>query len=141
VLLGLVFLGGLAAFLALRAAVVPDSFGRFGHYRAAALDENRERPLSFAGQQACAPCHSDIVEQRASGRHKNVSCEACHGPLAAHAADPAGLRPPALPGARLCGSCHESDAAKPAQFPQVNAQEHSAGAECASCHQPHHPAP
>jgi uncharacterized CHY-type Zn-finger protein len=141
VLLGLVFLAGLAAFLVLRAAVVPESFGRFGHYRATALDDNRARPLSFGGQQSCAGCHSDVVEQREKGGHRRVSCEACHGPLASHAGDPTAVRPPALKVSPLCGSCHESDAAKPVKFPQVTAQEHSGGAECHSCHQPHQPAP
>lgn len=141
VLLGLVFLGGLAAFLVLRAAVVPESFGRFGHYRATALDDNRARTLSFAGQQVCAACHSDVVEQRAKGGHKGVSCEACHGPLASHADDPSAARPPVLPVASLCVGCHESDPAKPANFPQVISREHSGGMECNACHQPHQPAP
>jgi hypothetical protein len=139
-MLAAVFLGGVAAFLILRAAVVPESFGELGHYRADALEENRMRPIRFSGQQACADCHPDVVEQRSKGRHSIVSCETCHGPLAAHAQDPAAVRPAALP-ARLCAGCHETDSAKPPKFPQVAAVEHAAGAECGSCHPPHQPKP
>ena len=40
----------------------------------------------------------------------------------------------------LCVRCHQANIAKPKQFPQVVAAEHSGGAACDMCHQPHSPA-
>src|SRR5436190_14820299 len=135
----LVFLAGLGAFLILRAALVPKDFGQYGHYRPAALDDIRQRTVSFAGQTACSTCHDDVTTARAVGVHKGVSCEACHGPLAKHADDPSALTPKHLAGTGLCQRCHEADPAKPVKFPQVVSAEHSGGAECLSCHNPHSP--
>jgi ABC-type nickel/cobalt efflux system permease component RcnA len=129
----------LGIFLLVRNAVIPKSFGQFGHYRAAALDTIRQQPVSFAGQGTCAACHEDQAKARALGRHAHVACEACHGPQAQHADDP-GARKPQLPDvANLCRRCHEKDAAKPKGFPQVVTTEHSGGMLCTSCHQPHNP--
>ncbi|MCC6861661.1 MAG: hypothetical protein IT158_24030 [Bryobacterales bacterium] len=137
--LALVFLAGGAAFLLIRQAVVPPGFGVHGHYRAAALEENRLRPAVYAGQAACSDCHEEQVKQRAAGSHRGVACEACHGPLARHAADPSAAAPRPPDPVALCRRCHEADAAKPKNFPQVVAQDHSGGEACNSCHQPHRP--
>lgn len=128
------------AFLVVRKAVIPEAFGMYGHYRPGALDDVRSRPLRFAGQSECAACHEDQAKVKSAGRHARTGCEACHGPLAAHAADPGGAKPRIedIPG--LCQSCHEKDAAKPAGFPQVARAEHYGGTSpCESCHQPHSP--
>jgi hypothetical protein len=129
----------LGIFLVVRSAVVPKSFGQFGHYRAAALDTIRLRPVSFAGQDTCVACHDDQAKTRALGRHAHVACEACHGPQAQHAEDPVAHVPQLPDVANLCRGCHEKDAAKPKGFPQVVTAEHSGGALCNSCHQPHNP--
>ena len=39
----------------------------------------------------------------------------------------------------LCVRCHQRDAAKPRNFPQVAAADHYAGVLCNACHQPHNP--
>ena len=135
----LVLLAGLGLFLAIRAAVIPKGFGRYGHYRAPALDAIRQRPVAYAGQDTCVMCHEDEGKLRASGKHAHVACEACHGPLAKHADDPAALVPKLPDVANLCRRCHEKDAAKPRGFPQVATVEHSGGMLCDSCHQPHNP--
>jgi hypothetical protein len=134
-----VLLAGLVIFLLIRNAVVPKAFGQYGHYRPAALDVIRARPLAFAGQAQCVLCHDDEAKARAAGRHAHVACEACHGPQAGHADNP-GSGKPALPDvAVLCARCHEKDEAKPKTFPQVATAEHSGGLVCNSCHQPHNP--
>ena len=139
VLLALVFACGLAVFLILRAAIVPPSFGVYGHYRAAALEETRLHPIAFAGQSTCASCHVDEAATKSKGKHLTVKCEACHGALAAHAEDPVSVKPQ-LPDVKiLCARCHEADAAKPKSFPQVVTKEHSGGELCTTCHQPHSP--
>ena len=137
--LAAVFVVGLIAFLALRASLVPRSFGQYGHYRGNAIGEIAARPVSYAGHQVCEGCHSDVLDVKSKGVHKGVACESCHGPLANHADDPASVQPVKLDTAKLCVRCHEENLAKPQKFPQVASKEHSEGAACDSCHQPHSP--
>jgi len=135
----LILVAGMALFLVVRAAVVPQEFGKYGHYRPGALELVRQRPIGYAGQDTCVMCHDDEAKARASGKHAGVHCEACHGPLAQHAEDPSAHVPQLPDVANLCRRCHEKDAAKPAGFPQVVTAEHSGGALCNTCHQPHNP--
>jgi ABC-type nickel/cobalt efflux system permease component RcnA len=134
-----VLLAGLGIFLIIRALVIPKAFGQYGHYRPAALEEIRQRPIAYAGQDQCVLCHDDEAKARAAGKHAHVACEACHGPLAQHASDPSAHVPKLPDVANLCRRCHEKDAAKPPNFPQVVTAEHSGGMLCNSCHQPHNP--
>jgi hypothetical protein len=134
-----VLLAGLGCFVLVRSAVIPKEFGKYGHYRPGALESVRALPIAFAGQEACAMCHEDQVKARSAGRHAHVACEACHGPLAAHADDPSAVKPKLPDAGTLCRRCHEKDAAKPKTFPQVATAEHSGGQVCTVCHQPHNP--
>ena len=129
----------LAIFVILRAAVVPRSFGQYGHYRGAAVEEAAARPIAFAGHEVCEACHTDVVEQKKQGKHVVVACEACHGALARHADDPTSVTPPKLDTAVVCARCHEANSAKPKGFPQVVTADHSGGIACDTCHQPHKP--
>jgi transcription elongation factor Elf1 len=133
------FVIAFVAFLVIRHFVVPKSFGQYGHYRANAMTEIAARPVHFAGHETCETCHADILETKKTGKHANVNCEACHGPLAKHADDPSVL-PPKLDTAVLCIRCHAATAAKPKGFPQVDAEQHSGGLACETCHKPHNPA-
>ena len=126
-------------FWVIRGYVVPKSFGQYGHYRGAAIAEIVAHPAKFAGHEACETCHSDVADVKNKGKHEQVNCEACHGPLAAHAADPT-VTPAKLDTAVLCVRCHGASAARPKTFPQVQADEHSGGVPCETCHQPHSPA-
>jgi uncharacterized CHY-type Zn-finger protein len=137
--LAAVFLAGAIIFVAVRAAVIPKSFGRYGPYRGAALAEISSRPVKFAGHDACEGCHPDVLEIKSKGVHAHVNCESCHGPLAKHADDPATVKPVLPDVATLCVRCHTVNSAKPAAFPQVDAKEHSQGMACNTCHQPHSP--
>ena len=137
--LAIVIAVALAVFLVLRAAVVPHSFGEYGHYRGAAIPEAAARSVAYAGHESCEACHTDIVEQKKQGRHVVVACEACHGPLAKHADDPASVNPPKLDTAVVCTRCHEANSAKPKWFPQVVTADHAGGIACDTCHQPHRP--
>jgi len=137
--LALVLLVGFLLFLAVRAAVVPPSFGKYGHFRAAALDDIRNQKPSYAGQATCAVCHDDVLQTKNKGSHRTVHCEACHGPQQAHADDPTTVKPGKPNAQSLCPQCHQEDAAKPTGFKQVDVKSHAQGMECAGCHQPHSP--
>jgi uncharacterized CHY-type Zn-finger protein len=133
------FVIGFAIFLLLRAYFVPKSFGEYGHYRGNALAELSHKPISYAGHQACEDCHADVLQVKKAGKHAGVNCEACHGPLAKHAEDPASVVPQLPDTAVLCARCHEENVAKPKTFPQVVSKQHSGGEVCKSCHVPHSP--
>ena len=149
------------AFLIVRSFLVPSDFGRYGFYRAGALDDVRKHPVKYAGQAACEECHAgsyappdDLKDDRldaaavakagwpvskdADNKHAILRCEACHGPLAAHAADPE--KPVAKVGKdALCMTCHKEVAGRPLAQPQVVAGDHGDNDPCVSCHKPHRP--
>jgi hypothetical protein len=135
----ILFAVGVAAFLGVRAVLVPKGFGAYGHYRSGALADNRARKFSFAGHAACEECHTDVAELRTGSRHEQVGCEACHGPLARHAEDPDAVAPTLPDPATLCLRCHLENVSRPAGFPQVNPRDHAGDETCTSCHRPHHP--
>ena len=137
--LAAVFIAGLLIFLVIRGFLVPKSFGQFGHYRANAVTEIAARPIKFAGHETCEGCHADVLDKKKNGKHAGVNCEACHGPQAQHVDDPTSVKPAKLDTAVLCARCHEANAAKPRNFPQVDTEEHSTGLPCDTCHQPHSP--
>jgi hypothetical protein len=138
--MGVLFAIGFGAFLIVRAAAMPAGFGVYGHYRAGALDDSRARPIRYAGQAACLDCHSDVGETRNHGpQGRPLSCEGCHGPLAAHASDP-GTAAAKKPEARtLCLRCHEANPARPPGFRQIDPATHADEGPCISCHTPHAP--
>lgn len=137
--LAAIFLAGILVFAVARAALVPDDFGVLGHYRASAVDDVRARPIAYAGQKACADCHTDIVDARAAARHASVACESCHGPLAAHADGRDEAKPPRPDGRTLCVRCHAARTGKPVRYPRVDVQEHAGDENCLTCHTPHNP--
>lgn len=133
------FVVAFLVFWGIRGYVIPRTFGQYGHYRAAAIGEIAQHPLHYAGHEACETCHSDIATTKNAGKHAHVNCEACHGPQAKHADDPS-VTPAKLDTAVLCVRCHAASAARPKNFPQVDAADHSNGVPCETCHQPHSPA-
>ena len=136
-----VFAALLVVFLVARAILIPTSFGVYGHYRAAALEEVRARGITFAGRTACLDCHEEIDTLKKTGKHAALGCEACHGPQQAHAID-AGSVVPQKPDAKtLCLVCHMENLAKPKGFPQIDPKEHAGDDSCVTCHNPHHPLP
>jgi hypothetical protein len=138
--LAALFAAGVALFLGLRVLLVPADYGRTGPYRAGAVAENRNRPIVFAGQAACVECHGDVAEVRRSNAHASISCESCHGALAAHAGDPSVAAP--RPGPRAtCAICHLPDPAKPRQFSTVDFADHAGDEPCTTCHAAHAPRP
>lgn len=39
--------------------LIPKTFGKIGHYRAAAVDAIAARKIKYAGHEACAMCHEE----------------------------------------------------------------------------------
>jgi hypothetical protein len=130
---------GLLLFLVVRAALVPEGFGEFGHFRSGSLLDNRERSVSLAGRDACADCHSDAADALSQGRHGAVGCESCHGALAGHLDDPSDVVPVLPDPVQLCPVCHQNNVAMPEDFPQIDVADHSGGLSCTECHEAHRP--
>jgi hypothetical protein len=129
------------ALVVARSILVPDTFGELGHYRAAAIDAVVAREKSFAGQQECAMCHFPIMQARLEGNHRGVSCESCHGPAAAHVANPAETKP-TIPDVReFCPRCHSYNMSRPTGFAQIDPVAHNPRVPCMQCHDPHAPVP
>lgn len=132
-----------------RSFFVPDTWGEFGWYRGAAVDEHRARPIRHLGDRTCAMCHDNEAGDHAEGVHATVSCELCHGPVVLHADLEEGEKIADIPVRRtreLCELCHRQLAARPAGFAQVDVREHvtDMGGEltadaCFDCHDPHSP--
>jgi ribosomal protein S27AE len=122
-----------------RALLIPDTFGDYGHYRAAALDENRALEIAYAGQDVCGECHYDEYELKQQSHHRTVSCEACHGPGARHVDAPDEHTPDAPRGRGYCALCHGYNPSRPTGFPQIIPELHNPGKACMSCHDPHNP--
>jgi hypothetical protein len=139
--MALVLIVAIIVFLGIRAAIVPKTFGDYGHYRASSLDDIRARPVSFAGKATCEICHEEVAKKKLEGKHAGIACEACHGPSAAHTEDPSTNHAVKPEIATLCVRCHEADPARPKSFPQVVSKDHSMGMPCGTCHQPHSPKP
>lgn len=121
--------------------LTPATFGRYGHYRAAAVDDVTAQEMQYAGEQACADCHEEIVNKKTLSYHKGVSCEVCHGPARAHTEDPTEHKLPAPRERGFCTLCHTYNPSRPTGFPQIVPATHSPGKPCISCHNAHDPTP
>jgi hypothetical protein len=136
----LVFALVISLFLVARHFLVPDTFGKYGPYRAATLDDYSLIEIHYAGQQACFECHQDIQDLKAQDVHSDIHCETCHGPGQKHVTSGEAediLKPS---GREFCGSCHSLNAAKPkdAVF-QVDLAKHNIDKNCTECHNAHQP--
>jgi hypothetical protein len=136
----LVFAAFIALFILARHFLVPASFGKYGHYRAASLEENAQFEIHYAGQQACFECHQDIQDLKLQDVHSLIHCETCHGPGQKHvlSGEASDIIKPS--GREFCGSCHQNNSARltDAVF-QVDLAKHNIGKNCTECHNPHQP--
>lgn len=135
----LIFLIGIAALIGARVLLIPESFGKYGHYRADAVDEIMAQPMMYAGSALCYDCHDDLVDLKGQSLHKNVTCEVCHGPAAEHIEAPDEFTPEAPRGRGYCTLCHGYDPSRPSGFPQILSERHNPGRPCMTCHNPHNP--
>ena len=90
--------------------LTPDSFGRYGHYRADAITEEAAVEIRHWTNASCYACHPYEANIHLNGLHKTISCEFCHGPYADHIKN--GQKIGTLPVRRdeeikiLCLRCH-----------------------------------
>jgi Cytochrome c554 and c-prime len=133
------FAFGFLAFVVLRYALIPPGFGLYGFYRAGALTDIAALPQAYAGETACQDCHGGVFDERKTNTHASVHCEACHGPLAAHARGNFDTMPTKLPPRALCLTCHTKSSGKPATFMQIDPADHMGDGPCTDCHKPHSP--
>jgi hypothetical protein len=137
--LTIIFIMAVAALVLARAFLVPESFGKYGHYRADAVEEIAALPVVYAGAKACGDCHDDIVSLKGGSHHQGVACEACHGPAAAHTENPDEVKPQIPQGRGHCPICHGYNPSRPSGFPQIMPDRHNPGRPCIACHNPHSP--
>jgi hypothetical protein len=151
-------------FLFLQQALKPSSFGKLGHYRALAIQENEMKELHYAGSARCTKCHEEMQTDKSAGFHAQLQCEVCHVPGLKHAlyADKFkdGKLPDSLkmhkPDQRTdCALCHQINAARTKMLfdtinnsviHQVNTLKHNPVDKrtnevlrCIECHNPHQP--
>jgi len=139
--LGVAFGVLVAAVLLVRAYVVPDSMKSASANWARAAEKERERPIHYAGATICKECHDGEAEAKQTGNHRDLSCETCHGPAAAHVEAPDETTPMVPRDRSFCPICHAYDPSRPTGFPQINPASHNPLRPCISCHDPHAPVP
>lgn len=136
------------------------TFGEYGAYRGDSLREEMALEVRHGeGSVSCRPCHGDMVDAFLGATHADINCETCHAPLITHVAfddlgklmaDPGSHERTGEMGIQhakdLCIRCHESQPAKPPEFPQVVIVDHLQEMEaensadvCLDCHNPHDP--
>jgi len=128
-------------FIVVRSFLIPKDFGEIGHYRTSAVQNNADKKMNYAGQEACTDCHDVIVKIKSRGFHKNVACEVCHGPLMQHIDSPDEFKPQMQRNRNFCPLCHEYLPSKPTGFPQIVSASHNPRKICVTCHNPHNPVP
>ncbi len=134
-------------FILVRHAMIPSSFGEYGHYRYDSVAEYGALQARHGAPDACNDCHDEQADLRADGKHASVSCEACHAPLETHVVNDEKVAPMAVNrSTELCGWCHEKLVARPATMPQVHMTNHVienglelTEAACLECHNAHNP--
>lgn len=139
-LLAVFVLAGAALVLA-RSFLIPETFGDVGHYRAAAVDTIMAHEKKYAGQQQCSLCHGPLQQRRLASNHRGVACESCHGPAAAHVANPVESKPAVPRERQFCTRCHAYNPSRPTGFPQIDPVLHNPRTTCFTCHDPHEPEP
>lgn len=137
--LGIVIGALITLVLLLRFVVLPASFFSARPHQAAKVEREMAKPLHYAGAAGCQQCHEDETSAKYAGFHHNISCENCHGPSAAHAADKT-IKVRVSKERDFCLTCHAYDRSRPNGFPQIDPQKHNAQKQCVRCHDPHSPA-
>lgn len=140
--LAVLFICAGVAMVVVRQLLIPKSFGKYGHYRADAIDVAASQEIKYAGWNACLECHDDVEKLKSNSYHRALACEVCHGAAIEHVKDPEG-HAPVVPRKRgeACLYCHSYLATRPTGFPQIIERLHNPLEPCINCHNPHDPTP
>lgn len=127
-------------FILLRQSLIPDSFGKYGHYRANAIEENKISTSYYKGEEDCTSCHQDLYDLKYSDLHSEVRCESCHSPKIDIYTD-CEVMPPIVEGTiEFCAICHATNSGRlKTGVPQLDFKEHEPDKNCIDCHNPHAP--
>lgn len=146
--LGALFLVLIIAFLVIKHLATPPSWNFEVWYRGDSLTESANKPMLHGGNDSCQTCHEDVVKEVKKLKHKRLSCEGCHGPLATHARGDEKIADAEVinQSSWQCLNCHEELISKPRSFPQFTSEveKHTTiieGETCLKCHDAHDPTP
>ena len=142
VILAVIFIGGKIIFH-------PKSFGVYGHYRAASVEEIAAANPTYLNPDSFSADYPKEYETWSTGIHKVVKCQICHIAVgnslntASFSADTPHSATMALPmpsdSRKLCVKCHEKIAGRPDFMPQIEVTSHAGERQCTACHNPHSP--
>lgn len=129
-----------SVFILIRHNLVPESFGKYGHYRANSLDDNKMRTAYYKGEAVCASCHQDVFDLKDSDLHSEISCETCHPPKIDNQTE-CETNPPVVKGTiEFCSQCHAMNLGRFRKgVPQLVVKDHKGDKNCIECHNPHAP--
>lgn len=129
-----------SVFIFIQRILTPDSFGKYGHYRANAIGDNELKTSYYKGEEKCTSCHQDIYDLKDSDLHAEVSCESCHMPKIDASTD-CEIMPPIVEGSlEFCGVCHDINPGRLKKgVPQLDFIEHKGDQNCIECHNAHAP--
>jgi len=136
----------IAAILAARLFLVPEDFGihergyMYGWHRKGNEKEWAAVTVKYKTASYCTGCHADKAKGLSGSPHGTINCENCHGPARNHPEDPPSLT---IDRSRqLCLRCHvhlSYPTSNRSRIRGINPDTHHPEAECAMCHDPHHP--
>jgi predicted CXXCH cytochrome family protein len=86
----------------------------------------------------CFTCHEDINNLRLKGKHKNITCQRCHGQGTEHVLSPSPSNMSKPISREFCGKCHGASITS-GKIKQVDMKEHNPDMKCTECHSVHNP--
>jgi len=122
-------------------------------YRVDSLKLNASQPLAYGGNESCQDCHVPAIKKIQKTRHRGLSCESCHGPIADHVRAGKKFAAAKVDKSRWqCENCHLEGINRPEDFPQFsktgkygkNVRKHKElddKTPCLQCHDAHDPKP
>ena len=133
-------------FIVVRSLLVPDSFGEYGHFRGANLEEQMALQPLYQGADYCKECHQVQYGDWQEGGHLTVTCEVCHGHWEIHNDNLKTMT--AVATSDACLICHLKLSGRPENLSQIESfaqhlkdqevsEEDAEG--CVDCHDPHAP--
>jgi len=131
----------IGAVLFVRIFLVPPALKEMGYHRVSTIERVAAQEIKYVGSEACSDCHDEEPQLLEASRHRDLSCETCHGPARSHVEDPFTAKPRAPRERKFCPQCHAFNPSRPTGFPQINPQAHNPLRPCITCHAAHDPSP